>query len=172
MKKETPWILAGAFLLFAWVAGCSVVAVVLWERNNPFSSKASSNPADYKIKFGLVTVDADENATFSKETDVVPLRYKDSGFRFGFQITPPDERPYSFHCIYHFPSPPKILSGDSFESTVPSTTMQTKEMEVPGGTFVSGSWFDPGDPLGEQSIDVFINGKFAKTIKFTVIPDH
>jgi hypothetical protein len=37
------------------------------------------------------------------------------------------------------------------------------------GAFVEDLGFDPGDPVGDHSIDILVNGKLVKTVKYTVV---
>jgi hypothetical protein len=166
MNKGVIWVVAGVFALGVWVIAWSALALYLWERN----STPTVNPADYACRFGTVSAD-DDNPEFLKETAVLPLRYKDSGFRFGVQIVPNDDKPYTYYFVFHLSAVPKVLTGESFERKAPSSTLQTVATKSEGGTSTVGFSFDPGDPTGDQSVDVFINGTLVKTINYTVVPN-
>jgi len=64
------------------------------------------------------------------------------------------------------------VAAEAFEGAEPSTTLQTNEVDVLSGERVDENWFDPGDPVGAESMDVFINGRLARTFKYTVVPDN
>ncbi len=163
MSKGTIWIIVGVFALLLWVIGGCVLSLYLYERNVL---------TDYHLRFGILSEDANGNVSLEKETTVVPLRYKDPKIFYGTEITPPDDKPYTYYCIFHFSAPPKVVSGPSFEGKEPSATLQTNPVNVPGGPTFDENWFDPGDPMGEQSVDVYINGRLVKTFNYTVIPDN
>jgi hypothetical protein len=116
-------------------------------------------------------IDASKRPFLSKETTTIPLKLKDSGFEYGIMITPPDDKPYRYQMVFHFSAAPKVITGNGFESSEPSDTMRTP---VTGaiGCACDEYWFDEGDPMGDQSVDVYVNGQLVKTIKYTVVaPD-
>lgn len=149
-------ILTGAFVLWATIMG----------------ALHASDPMSYRLRFGIVSEDSNGKVTFVKETNVLPLRFKEPKILYGTEIVPPDDKPYSYYCVFHVSKAPKVLTGQNFSGKEPSTTIQTNPVNVPGGTYVDENWFDPGDPLGDCSVDVFIDGKLIKTFKYKVVSDN
>jgi len=181
MKKTTLLIGVGAFLVAATVAGWAALAiyfvvkdVALYQGKGGGEETVGTDEtatSEYKIRFGTVESDLEGKDHLTKETTTIPMRLQDTGFRYGVEITPPDNEPYTYHLVFHFSAAPKVVTGDGFENLIPSKTLQTKEVTVPGGVMVDENGFDPGDPMGEQSLDVYINGKLVKTIQYTVVAD-
>jgi len=170
MKKMTLSMRVAASAVAAAVVCWVVLAGYLVERDFALY-ESSRNATGYRVRFGTIETDASGNEFFAKETTVIPFRLKDTGFRFGIEIMPPAAEPYTYHCVIHFSAVPKVLTGE-FAGQTPSATMQTNEVSVSGGTVVDDNWFDPGDPVGAESMDVFINGKLVKTFKYTVVPEN
>lgn len=169
MKKTTIWFAMIVAVLAVWVIGGLLIALLCAQREGLFSS-TTSNPADYQIQFGILKSDSSGNYTLDQETSTLPLKLKDSGFRFGLAITPPDDKPYTYQCIVHLPTTPKVITGEGTQGIAPTTTLRMPE-DRGQGSIVANFWFDPGDPLGDESIEVLINGKPAKVIHYTVVAD-
>jgi hypothetical protein len=166
MKKAIPWIVGG---LLVWLLGWSLVIFFLVERYYHISN-SENGTTGYSIKFGILGTDAAGNDFLAQETTTIPLKYKDSGFRYGLVITPPNDEAYSYQCVFHFSSAPKVITGAAFDVNEPSATMRTPEVQARGEQ-VEYYWFDPGDPSGDQSVDIFINGKMVRTIKYKVVTE-
>ncbi|MCE0521696.1 MAG: hypothetical protein LV480_02155 [Methylacidiphilales bacterium] len=163
MNKNALLIAGGVAFLVIWFIGWLAVAAWLWERNVTIADTAT-----YSVKFGIIGTDSSGQPFISQETTTIPLRYKDSGFRYGLVITSSTNGTFSYQCIFHFSAPPKITSG-GFDSSIPSQVMKTP-MAQASGTALDYYWFDPGDPDGDQSLDVIVNGKLIQTIHYTVVP--
>jgi hypothetical protein len=157
----------GVFL-FLWLCFWSAVLGFIYLHGD-MQFASSANTDDFQVKFGIVGKDSDGNDTISEETTTIPMKFQETGFAYGLTITPPDDKPYTYHCTLHFPTAPKVMSG-GFEGKTPSTTIVTDDRQVTG-TVTEPYGFDHGDPLGPQSIDLTVNGKLVKTIKFTVVED-
>jgi hypothetical protein len=170
MKKTTLWM--SVVVLLVVVSSVGWVALTGWLVERDFVLYESSKvTTGYRVRFGTIETDASGNDFLGKATTTIPLRLKETGFRYGIEIVPPDDGPYTYHCVFHFSAAPKIVTGDLAGQT-PSATLQTNEVSVSGGKTLDENWFDPGDPVGEQSMDVFVNGRLVKTITYTVVPDN
>jgi len=125
---------------------------------------------DYRVRFGIVEKDKAGAYFLSAETTDIPLKYRDTGFRFGYEIVPPDKDSYTYQCVIHTPVPPETITGGLANSNPgsPSTTITSEMQKSPGGPSIDYLWFDQGDPAGDWSMDVFANGKLQRTIRFTV----
>jgi len=127
---------------------------------------AGADAPAYTIRFGIMETDKTTGLTKLTETTTLPFKTRETGFQFGFEIIPPDDKPYTYQVIGHLPSPPKQLSG-LLENIKPSTTI-TSPTQQASGTYWQPNYFDLGDPLGEWKLDVLVNGKLQRTITFTV----
>ena len=136
-----------------------------------FQGRAESNK-DYQIRFGILVRDKAGNLFVSEETTNIIFKLKGTGFRFGCEVTPPDEAKYTYQSIVHFPSPPLEINGNFYApNTKPNKDLVSGIATIPTGKFYDVTSFDPGDPIGKLSMDIFINGKLAKTITFNVRKD-
>jgi hypothetical protein len=125
--------------------------------------------SSYHIRFGILESDKAGNYFLSKETAVIPRKFKETAFRFGYEIVPPDQTPYICQYIVHLPSSPHIITGGLAQVNPgkPSTTITSHKKKI-SGTYIDSMWFDPGDPAGDCSIDIIVNENLLRTIKFSV----
>ena len=134
------------------------------------ADNAAGNSA-YNIRFGLVQMDENGLHSISKETKVIPYKIGENVLKFGYEISRAEgSKSYLVHYVLHLPSPPKQIS-DALATTnpgPPTATVLSPKREVPGIAFVDYLWFDEGDPVGDYSIDVFVDDVLIKTIKFEV----
>jgi hypothetical protein len=123
----------------------------------------------YHIRFGILESDKSGNYFLSKETTIIPRKLKETGFRFGYEIVPLDHTPYICQYIIHLPSSPDTITGGLAQVNPwkPSTTISSHKKEI-SGPYIDPMWFDPGDPAGDCSIDIIVNEKPLKKIKFRV----
>jgi hypothetical protein len=146
---------------------CCLFAVVAFSTLS-FSSKAAVNN-EFKIRFGIIERDKAGNIFISEETTNITFKLAATGFRFGCEITPPNQSPYTYYTITHLPASPKVVTGKFFDSNQePVKDLVSKVANISSGPFFDSMHFDAGDPIGKYSHDIFINGKFSKTITFIV----
>ena len=139
--------------------------------NTASADNGALNASGYSVRFGILQLDSSRHPFLAKETATIPQKLHDTGFEYGVLIVPPDDKPFTYQMVFHFSAPPKVITGSGFESNEPSDTMRTPITNASGDTY-DEYWFDDGDPMGDQSIDVYINGQLVKTIKYTVVaPD-
>ncbi len=133
----------------------------------------STTPAEnntYVVRFGIIECDKAGNCALAKETSEIPFKLRDTGFRFGCEISPPDNEPYTCKYIIHVPAPPAVITGGLKEANgeKPSNLIKSHLKHIGGGKYTDPMWFDVGDPKGNCVIDIFVNDKLLKSIKFTV----
>lgn len=125
---------------------------------------------NYQIRFGIIERDDSGNDVLSKETSVIPRKLRETGFRFGCEIVPPDQKVYTCQYIVHVPDAPDTLTG---RKTQPNADKPSKVFTSPKkrvyGIFTGPMWFDSGDPVGDYNIEILINDKLQKTVRFQVI---
>jgi hypothetical protein len=168
MKNKGVLIVAGIFVVLAGLIGWSLLLFIILRTGLVYPQAKVADATGFTVKFGVLEVDAAKQPFISKETTTIPLKLRDTGFEYGPMIVPPNNKPFTYQLIFHFPTPPKVISGDGFDSNTPSTTMKTPVVSARGITSPEFA-FDEGDPMGDQSIDVYVNGHFLETIKFTVV---
>lgn len=165
MGKNLKWILLA---LVVCLIGFSVTAFSLFQFYKGVFVHAA--PESFRVQFGVLGSRGGENDYYmAQETTTLPLKLKDTGFRYGLVITSPDGGHFTYRYVFHFSSAPKIISSDTFQSDKPSDTLKSPVVEADGSS-LEYFWFDPGDPVGAQSLDVYINEKLVKTISYTVVP--
>lgn len=130
-------------------------------------------PAGYQIRFGTLRSDKGKEYPFEKETAVLVRRTKEPALVFGFEITPPDGAAYTYCFFLRPPAPLKQVGGDlkKVEAKGPLLAVTSGEETVSGGKFTYPLWFDADDPPGDWQIEIFVNGKAAKTVKFKVVAE-
>ena len=145
--------------------------------------QAQAQSEKFVIKFGypaasdeefLVTLD--EVAAPFIETTRIPRKLRASGFRWGFSVTHLEGDLFSGHVVLTLPAPPADVSGDLIlqNPTSPGNKTPKKRMietssRMFRGNWTSLFWFDPGDPLGEWVMAIYLNGAPVRTVAFTVI---
>lgn len=144
--------------------GCALLMLY----SNSFASEKKFN-----IMFGQMEK-GPSGYYVTNETTTLPLKLKDSGFRFGFTVKSAQNSSFNGYEIIYLPVTPKVITGDLKESSTTSNDgkiIRGLETKYNAGEFWSNSlWFDKGDPLGKWKIEIYLNGKLMKTIDFTVVP--
>jgi len=169
MNNKAILIAVGTCVVLAGMMGWSLLIFFILRSGVLAPHGGAHDASGYGVRFGILASDSDGNFHILQETTTIPMKYKNPSFQYGFEISPPDNQPYTTWCVVHFSMPPKMLTGNGFASSEPSPTVQTVKIQAQGKSTINFG-FDPGDPLGDQSIDVYINGQLAKTVRFTVVP--
>ena len=117
------------------------------------------------VKFGFMEQSKEGEWILTKETLVIPY-----GKVFGYDISLEDEKIHDVHDVIFMPSTPKMLTGLLSDNSpqVATTGAKTRPYEVKGRAR-NIYWFDPGDPIGQYRIDVYVDGKKRHFFKFEVV---
>lgn len=121
------------------------------------------------FRFGIVREVASGVFDFLTETTRLPRRPKDTGFRWGIGFDNPACKPIEWYEVIHLPGPLKEVSGN-FQKTR-SQVMRTKTFQSTRATVVDEFWFDNDDPLGNHTIELFVNGMLRYVIEFQVFSE-
>ena len=122
------------------------------------------------IKFGQMEKGS-LGYSVASETTTIPLKLKDSGFRFGFTVKHAQNSSFDGYKIIYLPVAAKEIIGDLKKLTILNDGKIIKDSERKFDGFWSNPfWFDEGDPLGKWKIEIYLNGNLMKTIDFTVVP--
>lgn len=129
---------------------------------------AASGHRGFVVRLGIME-HASPTADRLRETDKVtmdPTRVPG----FCFLVDPPSSAPYEVYSISYLPGAPSHLTGD-FKGRKPAGAVRGVRSATQR---VSGIRpfcfnFDPGDPLGEYRIEVFINGTRKTTLHLEVV---
>jgi hypothetical protein len=121
------------------------------------------------IKFGYMT-ESSSGMYVSNETTTIPLKLKNTGFRFGFTVKHKKNGSFEGYHIIYLPAPPKEIT-DVLKKAVVSAEGKVIESlkERYDGFWANAFWFDEGDPVGDWKIEIYIDGKLAKSLDFTVV---
>jgi hypothetical protein len=126
---------------------------------------------DFDIKFGLMKKDAAGKYYVYSETTTIPLTDKntDPDFRFGYSIKTASDQPFTTYMIMHTPSAFEKYTGEfkDADKKEGGKTIQSPAKKAVT-EFTYSLRFDRGDPLGQYKMEIWINGKPARTIDFTV----
>lgn len=85
-----------------------------------------------------------------------------------FLVDPPNDRMYEVHSVTYLPSPPRHLTGDFAGQSEVSTGLRSATSRVDGIRPFCFD-FDPGDPLGEYRVEIFINGERHSELRMQVV---
>ena len=100
------------------------------------------------------------------------LRRGTPGFAFGYVYLPGHGNEYTIHDVSYMPAAPVTLTGEIGTHPVKSAVagVTTPEYTMQGEHWME-YWFDEGDPLGDYRIDVVVDGRCVRSIRFTVVED-
>ena len=119
----------------------------------------------FEIDFGIVGQDKRNELLVIEKTNRIPLRLKNTGFRFGFIFK--SNVVYEAQLKVRFSSSPKNLSGNTDIAVIKNNTL-TYPVVTRSGMWSHISWFDDGDPTGMWEYQIYVNKKLYRTIQFEV----
>ena len=85
-----------------------------------------------------------------------------------FLVDPPNDQTYEVYSVTHLPGEPRQLTGDFAGQPEPSVGLKSAASRVDGIRPFCFD-FDPGDPLGEYRVEVFINGARHSELRVEVV---
>ncbi len=85
-----------------------------------------------------------------------------------FLVDPPNEQEYEVYSVTHLPGEARQLTGDFAGQSQPSGGLRSAASRVDGIRPFCFD-FDPGDPLGEYRVEVFINGARHSELRMQVV---
>jgi hypothetical protein len=146
-----------------------VVFLILLFSAGYLESNSHANTS-FDIRFGIVEETHGGHMDVVRETLIIPRRYASSGFHYGITIFPPNNDPFEIYLVARFPAAPKKISGVAKTSAKETHGKVIKSPSQRGqGVSTIPFWFDPGDPTGEYSLEVYINKTKIKTIRYKVV---
>ena len=132
---------------------------------------ANAADASGQFKFGIFAPEVHGQADkIANETLTLPYKFEATGFRWGIEYFPADSTEYSLRVVIYLPSPPSSISGTLEGSKDSPTIVKTRDLKQTGRS-TRTFYFEKGDPMGEWKIEVFIDGKLARTFRFQVVPE-
>ena len=125
--------------------------------------------AEYEVTYGIIGGEG-ANKYFSQETTNIPLRYKESGFKWGFKVTSMPPENHNGRFVFRLPAPPKTFG---LSLMLRSKVAEDRMQFTSGFYFINGEYwrsmgFDEGDPTGICEVNVYVEEKLIKTIRFNV----
>ncbi|MFZ5570676.1 MAG: hypothetical protein ACOZF0_09745 [Thermodesulfobacteriota bacterium] len=123
---------------------------------------------EYQIDFGLMKRRPDGSYFVYKETRTIELRLKDTGFRWGYTIRSKNLY-FSTYSIDYGPGADLQISMTQRPSPGNAALVKLGPTRVYDGYYWRWTANDAGDPLGDQKIEIYINGKLYRTIHFTIV---
>ena len=121
----------------------------------------------FSIKYGVmerVGTDVD-NLRETKDVTLDPDRRPG----WCFLVDPAQRaRPYDVYSVTYLPGMPRRLTGD-FKNQDPSARGFKSATKRGSGIRPFCFDFDAGDPVGEYTVDVFVDGKLVNTLRLNVM---
>jgi hypothetical protein len=133
----------------------------------PWATGAEDSP---HIRFGIFAAkQAGKPNQLATETLTIPLKVAATGFRWGYDVSPPDaSEQYTHRAVVYLPRPPAAVTGSLQASQDSPTIVKTPTYRAKGRDDYVFT-FDAGDPLGEWKIEIFVNDRLTRTFKFQVV---
>lgn len=124
----------------------------------------------YDVRFGIIGTDVEGDHDVIRETTVIPLYLQTTGFYWGYSIQPPDERPYTTSEVMTMPRRPRFIDFPvPVETSSDGRIIRTPNVQRQ--YFVAHSYgFSEGDPLGDWKLQIYINDRLSRTVRFLVAP--
>lgn len=120
------------------------------------------------IKFGIVNLNSKGSCSFYKESLIIPLKLKETGFRWGY-IIESSKKEFTTYSLSYSPKPFIEVTGTITRYDNTSNVLKSPTVKVSNGVHVECFWNDASDPIGKQKIDIYMNDKIVKTIDFEII---
>jgi hypothetical protein len=120
---------------------------------------------DYEIKFGYF-----ENCCDMKiiESNTIPMKYRKTGFRFGYIIKSKSDMNFKEYSIAY--PPQKAVLGENVVALSNNrTSLRGSTKQARNGISIHRHYFDEGDPTGHWRHEIYLNGKLFKTINYDVV---
>lgn len=137
-----------------------VIAIVLFPLTAVGVGYMPDHTPEYQIRFGWMKKRADGSYYVYRETRQIPLKLKETGFRWGYTIHSKNLY-FSTYSIDYGPESKDATQGQEI-------LVQMMPTEVYDGKYWRWTANDPEDPVGKQKIEVYINGTLFETIHFTI----
>jgi hypothetical protein len=118
---------------------------------------------DYEIKFGYF-----ETCCDIIESNTIPMKYKNTGFRFGYIIKSKSDMNFQEYSIA-YPPQKAVLGGNVVDLSNNRTSLRGRTKQARNGIIIHRYNFDEGDPIGNWKHEIYLNGNLFKTINFTVV---
>jgi len=151
------------------LARIGVVCAILLASGWPPAPSAAE--PEFRIRFGIIQEVGPNQFKLTQEATRVPrLTRAQHGLIYGVEITPRHSTDYETYFVARLPAPPKQLSG-LVGGNSPATAVSGLKSAVQRarGPSIMPFWFDEGDPLGQYSLEVFVNGQSRGVIRYEVV---
>lgn len=141
-------------------AGLALICLMLYRRS------------EVEVRFGILERSPDGGDYLAKEVLELRFALRDA-LRFGLVFVKRSPGEFTAQVVHYMPEKPKTLEG-SIELTKCVSTRRGFQLAGPvlkyehGGVRVLG--FSDGDPIGKYELDLLVDGKRVKTIRYRVVP--
>jgi hypothetical protein len=132
------------------------------------SASASDSDAEksFELQFGILFERKPGIHSVKESTTEIPRFHGSTGFLFGYLIREKNAKAFQLTTVTYPPSAPKIL-GISYKDQDSSRGLRSRPREL-NGSGVSMFSFDRGDPTGPWKMEIYVDGKLLRTVRFTV----
>lgn len=130
----------------------------------PLSAVAIPQSSDINIKFGFLRYLDDGSCEIYRETREIPLHPLSTGFQWGYKVTTERSR-FTIYDIARSQFPFKTV-GPTFEVQDNGHTIVSRPIVSNSSSLCMDFWNHVDDPSGNQSIEIYIDGRLEETINF------
>ena len=128
--------------------------------------------SDYSLRSGLIELRSDggrPELVLAKETNEVS-RTEQETISIGFAIASSTPREFEVRTVHYLPGIPEHLGGQLSGKQREAATegLRSDPVVVKGAQFFPYE-VGPGDPFGTYRIEVYVNGKFFRELRFEVV---
>ncbi|MGP0175238.1 hypothetical protein ACSVIJ_25640 [Pseudomonas sp. NCHU5208] len=122
----------------------------------------------WHVKFGVISTAKNGGDYVSKETRVIS---KSENVRYGLIFWNKGVESFEGSIVNYLPSKPETINpvylGKAIMTPRGFSLQREPETHIQGAVRIIK--IEPGDPLGKYEVDIIVNGKTIKTIKYQVI---
>ena len=133
-------------------------------------AQTNSGPStnQFVVEFGYLKKDSRNEDVVFNHTRTIPLRARDTGFRYGAVIYNRSKSSYTTYAIHKLPQTPQTYStANGAAASASSDTMRTPTKTDTAGTSYE-CWFDNGDPAGIYEMRIYVNEALLTNISYSV----
>lgn len=134
------------------------------------ASQVGAAPILTNFRFGILRQLGEESFEFVSQTQLIPRKTKQTGFRFGIGFDNPKCEYIEWFEVIRLPKDLKAVSGN-FQRTS-ARNLRTTTFRSNKASIIDDFWFDEGDPLGKHTIELHVNKSLRYTIDFEVVQEN
>lgn len=128
----------------------------------------SHSPSGGTFQFGLLSGSTPGTLRVDVETTSLPVRRDTPTPYYGFYLNQPQLEPFSLQTIMYPPAAPVAVPKSWISKPEDFASGLKSQIRTVNGPLLTGYIFNDGDPPGEYRLDIVINGKLWRSIKYSI----